>query len=521
MFNISLDDNEKDLLKDSSKIYEARLHVMYKITEIISALNKSNELYIRTLKLLFDTFPRAETGVLFLTDKNENVDIDNPVAYLDRNVTLSYKVPLSRNVIKMCINKKVCILIKDAKTHPKLGSASIYENNMSSVLASPLYHSEKLKGVIILASSTSSVFNTEDQQLLKAISSQLALSLNAHDAMIEKLREIELRNQLERYTTPELAKSIQEGTHNIELGGTKHDGVILFSDIVGFTTISESLTVEKLILRLNTILKDMIPVIFETNGSIDKFWGDSIMAYWNILSKIENAEIEATRTALKMHNEIFKFNIIEISRDELCVKIGVGLHCGDVIAGNIGSHNRMDFTLLGRNVNVAKRVESETSGNCVFMTEDMFKRIGTKYIAIKLKPSIFKNVSAPMILYSIKGIKTGTGYVTSIPVIARSNMEVREAKIIYIGEGAAILMSDFKLTIGKKINLEIWLPELDDEKHLNAFEVVNVETVDKGVRTLYKIELKIGTGFLTTWFKERILESKYSSNELQRNPKLI
>ena len=512
-------DNELNEIPNNPS--EARLNLMCRMTELISTLDRSTQLYKKSLEILFDVFKKAERGVIFLSDSSgTNVNLVPPAAVLHRKSENEdeMKLPISKTIFEKCIKEKSCILIDNAMDDEDMSSSSIVLNEINSVLASPMFHNKVLKGVIVIESSSLAAFTEEDQRLLSAISNQLGLSLNAFDTLQDKIREESIRHQLERYTTPELAEKIQAGEHNISLGGEAKVGVVLFSDLVGFTSMSEILGPTGTVERINSILDKMVKCIFKQNGSIDKFGGDSIMAHWNILSKIETPEKYALKTAINMQNQLFRFNRLYLDKSEAPLRMGIGINTGNVIAGNIGTNNRMDFTLIGETVNLASRLESRAAGNCIFVTEEIVRKSKTDILSIKLKNTKFKNVSKAIAVYSVKGIKIKDGYLTCIPITVKINGEYREVKLTLLNDEVAYIETDFFLKEGKITNFKIWLPELHHKVIKNKFTVLRTDMIEPKPKPVYRIKMILGDGFLKDWLQQKCIESDFSGTDISRNP---
>ena len=235
----------------------ARLKLMFKVTEMLTTMRKSSELYENTLSLLFHVFHKAERGVLFLAaSDSQNIILDPPASIKFRNEghDPNVSLPISRTIIRKSIKERTCLLISNAQAGQFSDSQSIVENEINNILTCPLFHDSSLKGIIVVESSSFSAFDAEDQRLLSAVGGQLAMALDAFDRLQGKLKEEKSREQLERYTTPELARKIQSGEHEVTLGGKKVQGTVLFSDLVGFTSMSERLEPEKTVERINLIL---------------------------------------------------------------------------------------------------------------------------------------------------------------------------------------------------------------------------------------------------------------------------
>jgi len=181
---------------------------------------------------------------------------------------------------------------------------------------------------------------------------------------LERLEKLRTRRTLERYVSKNLVEEILENPDSYygSLRGVRVPVTILFSDLIGFTTLSEKADPEALVTQLNEYLSRMTSVIFSNGGTLDKFIGDAIMAVWgNVrsLGTVQDAK-SCARAALGMRRELSQLNKNWREQGRMGLGMGIGVNHGEVIVGNIGSHERMDPTVIGDAVNVASRLEALT-----------------------------------------------------------------------------------------------------------------------------------------------------------------
>src|SRR5439155_24170013 len=184
------------------------------------------------------------------------------------------------------------------------------------------------------------------------------------DYAIERREKLRTRRTLERYVSKNLVKEILEnpGGYFNSLKGSRMPATILFSDIVGFTTLSEKADPEELVRQLNEYLSAMTNVVFQHDGTLDKFIGDAIMAVWgNVKSqgKAKHAKA-AAHAALGMRRELLRLNNARKTEGRMTLGIGIGINHGDVHAGNIGSQDRAEITAIGTEVYLALPLEAPT-----------------------------------------------------------------------------------------------------------------------------------------------------------------
>jgi adenylate cyclase len=184
------------------------------------------------------------------------------------------------------------------------------------------------------------------------------------DYAIERREKLRTRRTLERYVSKNLVKEILEnpGGYYNSLKGSRMPATILFSDIVGFTTLSEKADPEELVRQLNEYLSAMTNVVFQNDGTLDKFVGDAIMAVWgNVKSQGVTKDAKAAAyAALGMRRELLRLNNGWKTEGRMTLGMGIGINHGDVLAGNIGSQDRADLTVIGGAVNLASRLEGLT-----------------------------------------------------------------------------------------------------------------------------------------------------------------
>lgn len=170
----------------------------------------------------------------------------------------------------------------------------------------------------------------------------------------------DMRHAFSKYVSRDVLEEILKDPRAIQLGGEERNATIMFSDVRGFTTLSEAMTATGLVSFLNRYLSRMTDIILEHRGVVDKYIGDAIMAFWGAPIKTETHALEAIRATLAMTNSLRAFNEDSRARGEREIDIGVGLNSGDVVAGNMGSNQRFDYTVMGDTVNLASRLEGQT-----------------------------------------------------------------------------------------------------------------------------------------------------------------
>ena len=216
-----------------------------------------------------------------------------------------------------------------------------------------------------------------------------------------------IKKQFEHYLAPEIVKKLQKNPNMLKLGGDTQDLTILFSDIRGFTTISEQFkdNPQGLTYLINRYLTPMTRIVMESGGTIDKYIGDALMAFWNAPLPEDQLShrIKAIEVAIKMQLELSNLNIQLIEEGKKPLAIGIGINTGRVVVGNMGSEQRFDYTCLGDGVNLAARLEGQTKsyGVGILLGEETVKLITNKFKFIELDKIAVKGKKEGITVYTV------------------------------------------------------------------------------------------------------------------------
>jgi len=193
---------------------------------------------------------------------------------------------------------------------------------------------------------------------------------------VERKERQQVTRLFGRFVAPQVVEEIlRVGEENIKLGGVKRNISILFLDIRGFTPLSEKLSPEEVVDVLNSFFSEITRAIFENGGTLDKFIGDAVMAIFNAPLPVENHELQAVKAAMQIQQSALTIQKEIEKKYGRTVAFGIGIHCGDAVVGNIGAMQRLDYTAIGDNVNLAARLESNAKPNQIMISQQVFEKV--------------------------------------------------------------------------------------------------------------------------------------------------
>ncbi len=258
-------------------------------------------------------------------------------------------------------------LINDATKDPRY---IINENECYAIICAPILTKDRTIGVVNISNSESISYTSQDLKLFTAIVTQASGAIENAILHENKLREQRIKNNLERYLSPQVAEAVINEKDEVSLTTSKRKIAMLFSDIRNFTTKCEEVEPEQLVAYLNEYFTQMVDVIFNHQGMVNKFVGDMIVAMFGAPSAIADREYWAIASAINMQKRIKNLPIDWIRENFIT---GIGISSGDVIVGNIGSPQHMDYTAIGDEMNIASRLQGLAQGGQILVTRSVYE----------------------------------------------------------------------------------------------------------------------------------------------------
>jgi len=371
------------------------------LLEVAKGLTKATDVHgllVKIAEYAFQTL-EADRCAILLMDRDGHL---HPQISRDRRGdAASGEVPQS--IATQAVVDKVALLTDDAGGDQRFTGQSIVLQKVRSAMCVPLIGSEnKALGVLYVDNFSLKRFVESDLDFLIAFSGIAAVALE-NGQFAERIRvEALARSNFERFFTPHLAARIASSPDAVKLGGDKRRVAVLFSDIRGFTALSETMNPDTMARLLTEYFTEMVECVFRHGGTLDKFIGDSVMAQWGAPIGEDDDCDRAMSAALDMMTELERLNARWVSEGRPTLQIGIGLNVGDVFAGNIGSDRRLEYTVIGDPVNVSSRLCGKAGAGEILLSDGFRAALSAPPPLETLPPMELKGKSQPLPVFRVK-----------------------------------------------------------------------------------------------------------------------
>ena len=233
------------------------------------------------------------------------------------------------------------------------------------------------------------------------LTDQKGAHLGAVVAIEDITEQSKIKNTFKRYVSKSVVDQLLDDDQKLNLGGEERDVTVLFSDIRGFTAMSEKMKPKEVVSTLNSYFSEMIDIIFKFDGTLDKIVGDELMVVFGAPIARDNDAERAVQTAIGMVESLKKFNDKRVKKGKVPINAGIGINKGKVISGNIGSKDQMDYTVIGDTVNLGARLCSFAGPLKIIVSKSVKDEIGDNYKTRKLEPIKVKGKRKPVEIFKV------------------------------------------------------------------------------------------------------------------------
>jgi adenylate cyclase len=315
----------------------------------------------------------------------------------------------SRTVIEHVVKTGQAVVSTDASLDDRFkGQQSVIMQNLRSIIAVPLVTKGKVIGAVYVDNPfRASIFEEKDKEFLQAISDLAAIAIDnarqyERSEFLRQLFEAHVNKQVTDYVLTRSGRTLRF------LPGERREVTMLNSDIAGFSALSQSMDAEELVRFLNAYFQRMIRVVLDHGGNIDKFQGDGMLVVFGAPNPMHDHAERALNAALAMVSEIDRFNRELVESGRPAIAVGMGLDTGEVVAGHVGSDDRMEFTLIGVPVNNSAYL-SKIRPARVLISETTRARVPNGFRVNDFEPMLLKGANQPQAIFELSISSTAEG----------------------------------------------------------------------------------------------------------------
>ncbi|HEX3274778.1 MAG TPA: adenylate/guanylate cyclase domain-containing protein [Gemmatimonadales bacterium] len=392
-----------------------KLQMLLEVSQKLSAELDLDRLLRTVVDTTFEIMTVDRVTIVLLNE--ETGDLVPTISRSRVGETQAVQVP--RSIAEKVLQERVAVVSQNAPADERFRGQSILIQRVRSAMCSPLMASaDRVLGLLYVDNLTATnTFTDEDLQFLVAFSGLAAIGIKNSRYAEQIRREAMVRSNFERYFAPNVAADIAQRGEAIGQGGERRPTTVLFSDIRGFTAIAEAMGPDAIARFLSEYFSEMVEVIFEHGGTLDKFIGDAVMALWGSpIAHVDDPD-RAVRAAIGMQRAIGRLNERWMAQGRPEIGVGIGINHGEVFAGNIGSHRRLEYTVIGDAVNVAARLCAEAGPGEILVSEQLLKVVRDQLSCDYLPEMALKGKAHTVQVYRVRGIQPQrTSVTTAVPL---------------------------------------------------------------------------------------------------------
>lgn len=343
--------------------YENRIFgSMTRLARLLLASDAVDEVLDQVLDLAFEALP-VDRGFILLRDEEAGGELVCELARSKgrREFRPQGEVPVSRTMLQAVMSERVALVTYDAQADQRLsGGESVRIHQIRAAMCAPLWSEERIIGVVQVDSPVKAgAFTERDLDFLTALANYAAVAIErlryAREAEVER----EARGRLERYHSPAVIEEVLRAGATGESRRLRvAQATVLFADLAGFTPFAEHAPPEEVAELLDAYFNRAVDAVFTAGGTLDKFIGDCVMAFFGAPVPQEDHAVRAVQAAVRLQEALAEWNAERAALGQPPHLARIGINSGPVVVGDIGSSRRVDYTVLGNTVNVASRLEA-------------------------------------------------------------------------------------------------------------------------------------------------------------------
>jgi adenylate cyclase len=381
------------------KLDYERLRVTWELTRDIGLEHDLDKLVEKILMALFK-FTRADRGVILL--RQDDGSMQPRIAR--RRDGSDAPIQISSTILNHVIKERASVLSHDASMDFAASKGkSMILNRISSAMVVPFVHEneKEVLGAVWLDSESLAQFQPKDLEVVTSVAGQAAMFLETLILAKKVEQEILVRDRFARLVAPNVADLMASGKLEVKKGGVSQDLTVFNSDIRGFTAMSEGTTAEVIVEMLNEYFELMVETVFKYEGTLDKFMGDGIMAFWGAPIVHGDDAARCVQCALDQMEVLGQFNRQRASVGKPPLAVGIGIHTGPAVVGYVGSSKALSYTVIGDTANTSARLCGSAAAGQIVISEQTLAQLSGRFEYDEIEPQALKGKEKPVRRFNV------------------------------------------------------------------------------------------------------------------------
>jgi adenylate cyclase len=384
----------------------SRDRVLYQVAAELTSSLDLDEVLMRVMDRVIELM-HASRGFIVLIDPDRN-EMQIRIARGEDSEDEKKGFLGSRTVVEQVVMTGHAVVTTDASLDDRFkGQQSVILHNLRSIIAAPLLVKGQVIGAVYVDNPfRAGIFEEKDKEFLQAIADLAAIAIDNARLYTELKRNYEhsdfLRKTFERYVNKQVTDWVlaDPNRDRVFLPGQRLRVTMLNSDIAGFSQLSQEMEAEELVDFLNNYFKRMVDIVLEHGGNIDKFQGDGILVVFGAPEPLDDSPQRAVAAAKDMVREVEKINQERARLGDAPIEVGIGIDTGYVVAGNVGSERRLEYTLIGIPVNNAAFLSKQRPA-AILMSQSTYKALSGVVDVVGREPIVLKGGHREVPIYAI------------------------------------------------------------------------------------------------------------------------
>jgi adenylate cyclase len=343
-----------------------RLALFYELPLQFGEKTRLDALLQLVVERVVEVIPRAERGAVLVKDRNGKLALKAHLPAGQPAVSLTFA--------QRAMDQQRSFIWPPVSASKDEITDSVVVYGIKSAMYAPLLWTGKTFGALCVDNETGEAFSSDDLRLLQAVAHHAAMAVANLELHEQQREQMQVLNNLLKLVSPQIGERLKQRTQ-VRLGGEFREVTILLADIRGFTNLSATMTPHDVTQMLEDYFGCLVPIIFKYQGTIDKFVGDAILAVFGSPDADEQQHLHAVQAALEMQAGMKEVNAKRAAKNGRIGELGIGIHCGEVVHGFIGTPERMEYTVIGDTVNRASRYCDGAGGREVLISSELYQWI--------------------------------------------------------------------------------------------------------------------------------------------------